>query len=110
MSALDKYVLDEAGRPVAEPDLLRWARWFEKSHRQRVLAHTKADSDVSVSTVFLGINHRFSGCGSPVLWETMIFGGPHDGDMWRYDSREAALAGHAAAVELAKAAYGSTGE
>jgi hypothetical protein len=32
----------------------------------------------------------------------MIFRGTHDGDMWRYTSRAAAVAGHAAAVALVK--------
>lgn len=27
----------------------------------------------SVSTVFLGIDHNFSDCGDPLLFETMIF-------------------------------------
>lgn len=49
-----------------------------------------------VSTVFLGINHRFGGemAGPPILWETMIFGGPLDGTQERYTSHAAALAGH----------------
>lgn len=29
-----------------------------------------------VSTVFLGLNHNWLR-GEPLLWETMIFGGPH---------------------------------
>lgn len=34
--------------------------------------------EAQVSTVFLGLDHRFSENGLPVLFETMIFGGPHD--------------------------------
>lgn len=60
-----------------------------------------------VSTVFLGLDHNFSGLENPldyrpVLWETMIFGGPNDQEMWRYCSREEALKGHDAAVRLCK--------
>src|ERR1035437_632572 len=32
---------------------------------------------VNISTIFLHIDHRF-GDGSPLLFETMIFGGEHD--------------------------------
>ncbi len=57
---------------------------------------------VMVSTVFLVLNHNYAGTGPPVLYETMIFGGPHDERQWRYATREAALAGHDQAVSLAR--------
>ena len=28
-------------------------------------------------TVFLGLDHDFLDRGDPILWETMVFGGPH---------------------------------
>jgi hypothetical protein len=58
----------------------------------RILQHDILPAEVSVSTVFLGIDHGFR-CdrGLPVLWETMIFGGPHDGYQNRYTSRTDAL-------------------
>lgn len=31
---------------------------------------------------------------SPLLFETLIFGGEHDGDMWRYSTWDEAKAGH----------------
>lgn len=87
----DKYILDENGVPVLETDLLKWGRWFEKSDRH--VARTQVSDDVFVSTIFLGLDHSFSG-GDPILWETLIFGGPHHGDGSRYTTREDALAGH----------------
>lgn len=48
---------------------------------------------IRVSTVFLMLDHSFMG-GPPVLWETMVFGGPSDGEQWRYAHRRAAKAGH----------------
>ena len=58
--------------------------------------------EVMVSTVFLVLNHNYTGDGPPVLYETMIFGGPHSDRQWRYPTREAALAGHNQAVTLAR--------
>ena len=98
---MENYILDENGQPVREPNLLRWAEWFDNLRHQRVLAIDKLPNGVTVSTVFLSVNHRFTGHGPPVLWETMIFGGDHDREMWRYDSREKARAGHAEAVRIA---------
>jgi hypothetical protein len=97
----DRYILDAAGQPVHEPDLNTWGSWFETAER-----HVAKDQigDVCVSTVFLALDHRFGGGGDPVLWETMIFQGPHDGYQERYTSRAAAEAGHAAAVKLVRAA------
>lgn len=91
---IDKYILDDNGQPVLEPDLLTWGRWLEES-QQRVLAQNFV-GEAMVSTVFLGINHRFIGNGPPILWETMVFGGTLDGAQQRYESREEALRGHQA--------------
>ena len=89
------------GEPVEERDLIMWARWFEKNERilhvDRVSPLLGLFGGCRVSTVFLGLDHSF-GSGPPLLWETMIFGGPLDGDEWRYASRSEAVAGHESAV------------
>jgi hypothetical protein len=54
---------------------------------------TVIDDDVTVSTVWLGLNHGLVP-GRPLYWETMIFGGPCDEHQWRYGSREDALDDH----------------
>ena len=94
----DKYLLDANGEPVRCDDLLEWARAFETTNRLVALDRV---GEVGISTVFLGLDYSF-GEGLPVLWETMIFGGPHDGYQDRYTSRVEALAGHAKAVELVR--------
>ena len=58
--------------------------------------------DVKVSTVFLSMDHAWIGEPGPVLWETMVFGGEHDGYQERYTSYEDALAGHQRAFNLVK--------
>lgn len=87
------YILEEDGKtPLPVDDCVVWAWWFEKA--KRLVAEWKAD-DVLVSTVFLGIDHRFMRhAGEPILWETMVFGGEHDGEMERYSSYEEAMLGH----------------
>ena len=69
---------------------------FEESRR---VAQDKRD-DVNVSTVFLGSNHNY-GEGPPLIFETMIFGGVHDDEQWRYTTEAEALESHKAAVGLA---------
>jgi len=71
---------------------------------------TPCEGCLLVSTVFLPVDHSF-GSGSPVLWETMIFGSSHflDQECWRYTSRQAAVDGHAEAVRLAKVAMSEAG-
>src|SRR5262245_45041879 len=66
----DKYILDHRGEPVLEPDLLVWAKWFER--RDRFVNKTPV-GPYTVSTVFLGIDHNFFGQDEPILWETMVF-------------------------------------
>lgn len=57
--------------------------------------------DVRVSTVFLGLDHQFDDDGPPLLFETMIFGGKHDGYQERYSTWEEAEAGHKIALAIA---------
>lgn len=89
------YSLDEHGEPV----------WIDRADTHeafgdpRRLVAQQMLGDVRVSTVFLVLDHS-SDDGDPVLWETMIFGGKHDGYQERYTSRAAALAGHETAVNL----------
>jgi hypothetical protein len=68
-----KYFILDGDNAVHETeDVLAWAKWFEKDCRK--VARTKIGAS-TVSTVFLGLDHNFSGEGRPVLWETMVFGG-----------------------------------
>lgn len=69
------YILNKNGDPVAVPDLDQWCKWFESADRSVAMDRV---GDSEISTVFLGIDHNFSGKGQPVLWETMVFGGKHD--------------------------------
>ena len=93
-----RYILDENKKTIPCEDLLRWARWFEKADRN--VAKIKIGS-VEISTVFLGLSHSFGG-GKPMLFETMIFGGKLDGEMWRYSTWEEAVEGHKKAVKMVK--------
>lgn len=55
--------------------------------------------NIYVSTVFLGLNHAWRD-GPPILFETMIFGGPHDRYQERYCTWDEAVAGHQRAIEM----------
>jgi hypothetical protein len=51
-----------------------------------------------VSTVWLGMNHQYDE-GPPLIFETMIFGGDRDGELWnRYPTETHAIVGHDQAV------------
>jgi hypothetical protein len=82
------YILQDR-EPVPEPDLLKWAVWFESADR-----HVKQtiQDDVTISTVFLGLDHGW-GDGPPVLYETMVFG-LYIEDQWRYSTWKEAEEGH----------------
>jgi hypothetical protein len=96
-----RYILNANGEPEPCEDLMTWGRWMSDA-TARIVASDYI-GDVRVSTVFLGLDHAFEH-GAPVLWETMIFGGPHDEYQDRYTSQADAKAGHARALELAQSA------
>jgi hypothetical protein len=76
---------------VEEPDLYVWARWFEEGVRR--VALTQVREKQAVSTVFLGLDHSF-GTGPPLLFESMVVGGPAEGLQARYSTWDEAQAGH----------------
>lgn len=80
---------DRSGNPIS---LEGWAFLFESDDRQIRFDRV---GDVEISTVWIGIDHSLRFTGGPVLiFETMIFGGEHDKDMWRYSTEDEAIAGH----------------
>lgn len=84
-------------KPVEEPDFMKWAKWFETADRH--VNKTELPDGVKVSTVFLGMDHGFMS-NTPILFETMIFGGEHDEYQERYSTWEEAEAGHERAIQL----------
>jgi hypothetical protein len=93
------YVLDEHGNPRREDDVHAWSAWHSKDEQRRSVRRDTFERDgrdITVSTVFLGIDHSF-GDGQPVLWETMVFGlddDDHDDHQYRFTSRDEAVAVH----------------
>ena len=93
----DYYVLDANRNPVPA-DLQTWALRFGQDR------HVALDEEngVRVSTVFLGLNHRYFGEGPPIVFETMIFGGRHDQWQERWSTWSEAEAGHARALAMVR--------
>lgn len=105
-----RYILDDDGNPVPEPDLFKWATWLEAAYQngERVVQQDELEDGHWVSTVFLALDYNHMRLiqgeegGPPILYETMVFNdyGSLDTD-WaceRYATRAEALAGHQHAV------------
>lgn len=96
------YIIGPDGKtPIPEPNLHKWGAWFQSSFVARRVALTEV-GDVSISTVFLGLDHNFFRSGDPLLFETMVFGGALNEECERYSTWDGALAGHWAMVEQVK--------
>ena len=103
----DHYILD--GREAVPTDLMTWATAF--SSQDRRVAQTTIEG-YSVSTVFLGLNHRF-GDGPPLLFKTMVFGdGPLNEEQELCTTWKEAEAMHEKMCELVRStlAAKATGE
>lgn len=104
----DKYVLS-GHDAIVEPDLMKWAKWFETANRTvrkdtaKITLDGEPVGNVDVSTVFLGLDRSF-GQGKPLLFETMVFGGPLDQECERCSSWEAAEKMHEKMCERVKLA------
>lgn len=89
-----------------ELTLLEWSQMFEARHHgndhdwwKRTTSAEVAGKLVTISTVWLGLNHSFDP-KKIEIYETMIFSGDDDGDMYRYATREEAWAHHDSLVQL----------
>lgn len=112
------YILDERRNPVPAVTYSAFCLWraqARKSDDPGITLHTARDVipigedvNITVSTVFLGMDHNVYTEGPPVLWETMVFGGSLDEEQERYTSESAALEGHAKWLALALQSRGST--
>ena len=96
------YILTTDNEPVAV-SVTEAAQWMEDNPKRKQIGFDilldENDKNISVSTVFLGLDHSWNNKGL-VLWETMIFGGEHDQYQERYSSYEDALEGHQRAIDL----------
>jgi len=102
-----RYFLLNDDHSVREVEMMEWALMFSREDRRRI-AWT-GNKHKFVSTVFLGLDHRFLSNGPPLLFETMAF--VDGGEKWesgepryesidcvRYSSWDDAETGHKAMV------------
>jgi hypothetical protein len=102
------YILD-GRKAVPAADLMAWAEW--RARAERIVQRTNdVTPGCDVSTVFLGIDYDPTGLGPPLLFETMVFGGPLNLETERYTTTwEQAEAGHARMVDRVRAKCGGQG-
>lgn len=72
---------------------MEWAEFFEKIENRR-LALTVVGPGISVSTVFIGLDHNFTDKGPPLVFETMCFNDLGEEECIRWATWEQASAGH----------------
>jgi len=100
------YVL--RGHDVVEADALESAMFFEnigaRTVRKTEVVTLDAANACEVSTMFLGIDHNYSENGLPIVFETLVFGGPMADSMRRYATWDESVDGHAETVELVRKA------
>lgn len=96
----NSYYILEGKKIVQVEDILTWGTFYSKISKRRVGSDNI--QGVSISTVFLGIDHNFSSDGPPVLFETMSFGKILSPEciLYRYCTYNAAYNTHRRLVKL----------
>lgn len=86
---------DKEGRPITAEEVMR-LKYDPDGGKVSAYARIGLDEwdDVRVSTVWLGLDHNFEPDGPPLIFETMVFGGPLADYQWRYATEAEAVAGH----------------
>jgi len=100
------YILDENKNPVPANNRFDAERLLLDNSRRRVALDEIIVEDyaitITVSTVFLVLDHNHSSKGKPILFESMIFHGELNQSMNRYCTWKEAEKGHQKMVELVK--------
>lgn len=84
-----------------------WAPWFETSglvpfpDGGRLVGLDALPDGVELSTQFLGIDQQH-GSGPPLVFETLVIGGPHAGKRRAYSTLQEAQQGHAESLAKLK--------
>lgn len=94
---MERYIL-KGHVAVAEPDLGKWMEWFHDRAKCRIV-QIWTHGEVTISTVFLGMDHGLGNSTRPMLFETMFFGGPFDGEWHRCSTWEEAEEQHQSAID-----------
>lgn len=98
---MDAY--DRQGRPISMDE---WGRLLGDRRYKVVAQHQMGEC--MVSTVWLGFDHGWGDRPAPIIFETLVFGGPLADEMVRYSTEAQAFEGHAVMVARAAEAQGLT--
>jgi hypothetical protein len=91
------YILDADRRPVNCPNDEAWFEWFATTERHVAIDRVGV---AIISTVFVGIDRSYGSAPHPLVFETHIFGGEHDGWEESTASWDEAKLVHAEAVAM----------
>ena len=105
------YILNE-DNIVIPATLDDWVNYFETGGRVVVQSEAEvvrpdgSEYNIIVSTVFLGLDHRYEGKGAPIIFETMVFGGKLDQAEDRCSTYKQAQRMHTKMCAKVRKAYG----
>lgn len=92
---------DRQGNPM---DFEQWVGWTERRDMDYKRVAETTVGNTWISTVWIGLNYDWSRKGPPLIFETMIFGGPMNEETWRWSTEAEALAGHEEVVTMVRLA------
>lgn len=99
---MNLYYILQGHEAVPAQDAIEWGTWFEKAIRAgaTIVKQEDIEEGVRVSTVFIGLDHGHAWLSDtvfpyqPLIFETMVFGGPLDAEQERYSTWAGAEDGH----------------
>lgn len=92
MNIFPQWYILNGHEPVPTDDIREWGEFMEKVDRHVRKTHI---GDAMISTVFLAILHP-----GGYLFESLVFGGVHDGYMDRYYTWDEAEQGHDRIIDM----------
>jgi hypothetical protein len=92
-----KYCNDGRVEPI---DGSEWLQWCEETNGGKGYLLGSGSAELSVDTIFLGIDRQLRSDGPPLLFETIIVGGLYNGRAWLSATYDEAKQRHQEACDL----------
>ncbi|MDZ8108967.1 MAG: hypothetical protein RM338_25545 [Nostoc sp. DedQUE12a] len=89
-----KYYILEGKNPVAIESFKDWNLWMASASFRDTTVMLNELKDCLISTKFVGINLNPHPSGKPMIFETLVIGGPLDGKRNWYPTWNEAIQGH----------------
>jgi len=94
---MNLYIIDDQGNPKLVKNIRTWGKWCDENKSSLTLSKNIIDGVVILTTFIAAGSDEID---PPFLWDTLVIGGKFNRLNHQYQSRQEALKGHLAVLDM----------